>query len=339
MTATPVAVHHTGLVTSVGLTAPASCAAIRAKVSNPTATRCIDSATEWIMAHQVLLHRPWRGLAKLTKMAAMAIEECLASIERVDWSRLPLLLCAAEQSRPGRVTGIDDELFQLISDEAGVKFGPSSALVCHGRTSVAVALKRARDLIYQEHLDRVLIVATDSLVTRRTLAHYEQENRLLTPSNSNGFIAGEGACAFLIGKPTGRRELVCVGIGFGVEAAHIDSGEPLRGDGLTRAHRAALAECGRQMDDVDYRITDLSGEQYYFKEANFAFGRLVRAPKADSELWHPAECTGAGGAALAGVCLAVAQAAVERGYAPGDTAMLHFSDDAGQRASIVCSGG
>src|SRR5688572_7139194 len=110
MSATSVAVHRAGLITSVGLTAPASCAAIRAKISNPTETRCVDSAGEWIMAHQVVLDRPWRGLTKLTKMAAMAIEDCLAPIAPVDWSRLPVLLCTAEQDRPGRIAGIDDQL-------------------------------------------------------------------------------------------------------------------------------------------------------------------------------------------------------------------------------------
>jgi len=334
----PLAVLGSGLVTSVGLTAPASCAAIRAKVSNPTETRCVDSADEMIMAHQVLLDRPWRGLAKLTRMAAMAIEECLALDAHIDWSRLPILLCTAEQHRPGRVAGINDQLFQLIADEVGVTFGPNSSLICHGRTSIAIALVRARDLIYQQSVERVLIVATDTLVTRRTLTHYEQENRLLTPSNSDGFIAGEGACAFLMGKPTGKPELVCAGLGFAVETAHINSGVPLRGDGLTQAHRTALVDAGRRIEDVDYRITDLSGEHYYFREAALAFARQLRTTKEDSELWHPAECVGAGGAALAGVCLALAQAAVERGYAPGNTALLHFSDDGGQRASLICLG-
>ena len=71
----PIAIHKTGLVTSVGLTAPASCAAFRAKLTNPTETRFIDSGGEWIMAHQVALEQPWRGLTKLARMAAMAIDE------------------------------------------------------------------------------------------------------------------------------------------------------------------------------------------------------------------------------------------------------------------------
>ncbi|SFO42568.1 3-oxoacyl-[acyl-carrier-protein] synthase-1 [Nitrosospira briensis] len=326
------------MVSSVGLTAPSSCAAIRAGISNPTETRCRDSQDEWIIAHQVPFEKPWRGLSKLTRMAVSAIEECLALAWPIDWSRLPVLLCSSERSRPGRVDGIDDRLLHDIAEELGVGFSPEAALFCHGRTGIAVALMHARKLIYSQGVERVLIVTTDTLVTRRTLAHYERNHRLLTPTNSNGFMPGEGACAFLVGRPTGQRQLICAGIGFDVEAAHIDSGAPLRGDGLVHAHKAALADCGRSMDDVDYRVTDLGGEHYYFKEAHLAFTRL-RRQATDTELWHPAQCTGAGGAALGGVCLAVVHAALERGYAPGATALLHFSDDDGERASIVCTVG
>ena len=54
----PLAIGRTGLVTSVGLSAPAACAAIRAKLTNPSETRFIDSHGEWIMAHQVPLDAP-----------------------------------------------------------------------------------------------------------------------------------------------------------------------------------------------------------------------------------------------------------------------------------------
>lgn len=331
-------IQNIGLVTSVGMTTASSCAAIRAKLSNPSETRCVDSNDEWIMAHQVPFGHPFRGLAKLTKMAVKAIEECLATISPFNWSQLPVLICIAEKDRPKRTPFIDELLLKNIANEFGIQFSLESKLISHGRTSVAAALMHARDLIYRQRVECVLIVATDSLVTRHTITHYEQEDRLVTSSNSNGFIPGEGACALLISKPTGQRELICRGIGFGMEAAHINSGAPLRGDGLVHAHIAALTESGLSMDDVDYRITDVGGEHYYFKEAHLAFARLRRR-NGSPEFWQPAECIGTSGAALGGSCLAVAHAAVQRGYAPGRTVLLHFSDDDGRRASVICTGG
>ena len=288
----------TGLVTSVGLTAPSTCAAIRAKLTNPCETRFIDSGGEWIMAHQVVLKQPWRGLAKLAKMAAMAIEEGLVDVPKDDWVHIPLLLCVAEPDRPGRLDGLDDRLFPAIQAELGAKFAPQSAIVVHGRVGVAVALAQARTLL-AGGCARVLVAATDSLLTWPTLSHYEREDRLLTARNSNGFMPGEGAGALLVGAGAGQGgELVCTGIGFGREAAHIDNGEPLRAEGLSLAIKAALVDAGCAMHDMDFRITDLSGEQYYFKEAALALSRTLRQRKEEFDLWHPAECTGEQGAAI-----------------------------------------
>ena len=330
----PMAILKTGLVTSIGLTAPSSCAAIRAKLTNPSETRFIDSAGEWIMAHQVTLEQPWRGLAKLSKMAAMAIVEALAEVPKGEWVHIPLLLCVAEPDRPGRLDGLDDRLFHDIQAELGATFAPASAIVAHGRVGVAVALAQARKLL-AGGCTRVLIAATDSLLTWPTLSHYEREDRLLTARNSNGFMPGEGAGALLVGTGEGQAgELVCTGIGFGREAAHLDSGEPLRAEGLSLAIKAALTDAGCAMHDMDFRITDLSGEQYYFKEAALALSRTLRQRKKEFDIWHPAECTGEQGAAAGLAVVALADAACRKAFTKGPNILAHMANDAGQRAAL-----
>ena len=336
MLAQPIAILNTGLVTSVGLSAPASCAAFRAKISNPSETRFIDSAGEWIMAHQVALEQPWRGLTKLAKMAAMSIDEAMQGIPKADWSKLPLLLCVAEGERPGRTPGLDDQLFELIQCELGVTFAPHSAIVAQGRVGVAAALAQARALIVKSGVPRVLVAATDSLLSWPTLSHYEQQDRLLTERNSNGFMPGEGAGALLVGVVEGRAgELVCSGIGFGSEEAHIESGEPLRGDGLSQAIKAGLSEAGCQMHDMDYRITDNSGEQYYFKEAALALSRTLRQRKEEFDIWHPAECMGEAGAVSGIAVVATAREACIKAYSRGPNVLAHWANDAGQRAAVA----
>ena len=188
--------------------------------------------------------------------------------------------CVAEPDRPGRTGGLDDKLFGLVQAELGLTFAPQSAMLAQGRVGVAVALMQARSLLADARVPGVLIAATDSLLTWPTLSHYDQEDRLLTEQNSNGFMPGESAGAVLVGTPTGTvGGLVCTGIGFGVESAPIGSGEPLRAEGLTQAIKACLADAGCQMHDVDFRITDLSGEHYYFKEAALALSRTLRQRK------------------------------------------------------------
>jgi 3-oxoacyl-[acyl-carrier-protein] synthase-1 len=328
------AITATGLVTPVGLTAAQSCAAFRAKISNPTPTRFIDSGGEWIMAHQVELEQPWRGLTKLAKMAALAIEEALADIPRKQWDALPLLLCVAEADRPGRMAGLDDELIEMLRAELGVRFADESAVVPQGRVGVAVALLHARQLIAAGH-DRVLIAATDSLLTWPTLRHYELEDRLLTARNSNGFMPGEGAGALLVEAARGiPGELACTGLGFGREAAHIASEEPLRAEGLANAIRDAVRESG-SLRSVDVRVCDVAGEAYYFKEASIALSRTRPYQQEVPELWHPAESIGDLGATSGCCCVSHYGSAAQRAYAPGPLALLHLSNDLGQRAAMT----
>lgn len=336
MSSRPIAILGTGLVTAVGMSTAECCSAFRAKITNPSETRFIASGGDWIMAHPVSLDVPSAGLSKLAKMAAMAIEEALEGLDKDQWHRLPLLLCVAESERPGREPGLDERLLPLIQTELGLRFAPPSALVPHGRVSVAVALAQARAWLAAPASLGALIVTADSLLSWPTLSHYERADRLLTESNANGFMPGEGAGALWIGAgQTHLPQLCCTGIGFGREPAPIDSGEPLRAEGLTQAIRACLADAGRALHDMDFRITDNSGEHYYFKEASLALLRSLRHQKESFDFWHPAECTGETGATSGVAVIAAAREACRKGYAPGPNILNHWSNDAGQRAAVA----
>jgi 3-oxoacyl-[acyl-carrier-protein] synthase-1 len=217
-------------------------------------------------------------------------------------------------------------------------FASGSRIFTYGRIAVARALAHTRALLGQPQVGQVLIVAADSLINWPALNHYGQKGRLLTSHNTNGFMPGEGAGALLVRRPaqsSGAAELVCTGIGFGEEKAHIDSDEPLRARGLETAIKAALQDAGTQMHDMDFRITDVSGEQYYFKEAALALSRTLRQRKEEFDHWHPAQYTGEAGA-LAGVSvIALADAACRKGYTKGPGILAHMGIDAGPRAALA----
>jgi 3-oxoacyl-[acyl-carrier-protein] synthase-1 len=332
-------VVNCGMVTSVGLTAPAACVAIQARLANPTPTAFLmGEEGEAIMGHVVSFEDQRRGVPKLARMAAMAAEEALLDVPDNLWPQIPLLLCLAEEARPGRLQGLDDELFGEVQQTLGASFSPESRVIPHGRVSAAVALLQARSLIYESNVPAVLIVATDSMLTWPTLRVMESRGRLLAEDNSNGFMPGEGAAALLVRRPVAGAALVCAGLGFATERAHIDSEEPLRGDGMTQAVKASLLEAGCELHDLDFRIADVSGEQYYFKEAALALGRVLRQHKEQMEIWHPAECIGETGATAGVACLVLALQASRGGYAPGRGVLLHAAADPGQRAAIVAFG-
>src|ERR1700722_11625919 len=102
---TPLAVLGVGLVSGVGLTAETSCAAIRCGINNFQQTQFIGSDGNWLIGSAVQLEQPWRGITRLTKMAARAIAECIAVADNMP-ANIPILVCTAEAERPGRFEGL-----------------------------------------------------------------------------------------------------------------------------------------------------------------------------------------------------------------------------------------
>lgn len=337
---TALCIMGTGMVSAVGLDAPSSCAAIRCAIDNFQETRFIDLAGEWVLGASVPLEQPWRGRIKLVKMAARAIAEALADTPGAAPQQIPLLLCVAEGERPGRLAGLDNSLIHDIEHELGLRFHKASTVIPRGRVSGAIALLNARKLIHGKGHRQVLVAGVDSLLAARTLTVFEQSDRLLTSQNSDGFIPGEGAAAVTLGPPAlgDAPQLACIGLGFGVEQVTVaSSGKTLRADGLTQALKAALTEACCGLESMNYRLTDLSGEQYYFKEASLALSRTLRVRRESLHLWHPADCIGECGAVIGPAMLVVALNASRKGYGEGPNICCQFGNDAGQRAVALLS--
>ena len=143
----------------------------------------------------------------------------------------------------------------------------------------------------------------------------------------------------LVSAHEGGAGLKIVGVGQSTEVAHVDSGEPLRADGLCAAIRHAVSDAGESAADFDFSVSDVAGEQYAFKEASLALSRTLRVPKSSFEFWQPAETVGHCGVSLPLMCLALAGDAMEKGYAPGRRVLLHFGDDRGGRAAVLAEAG
>lgn len=136
----PVATMNTGLITGVGLSAPAACAAIRAGVTNLSETRFIDSTGEWILALKVPLEQPWCGPAKLVKMTTKPIRDRLGDLQDLAWSRVSLLLCVAERERLGGLEELDGELRGESQSEVGAEVAQQCLVISSGRVGVATTL-------------------------------------------------------------------------------------------------------------------------------------------------------------------------------------------------------
>ena len=299
-----------GLMTGVGLDGPSTCAAVRCGIAGFEETRFMFDG-EWLLGCEVPLEEPWRGREKLVRMATAAVGECIGALEGSGPEDVPLLLCLAEEERPGRPRGLDESLVRDVQERLGVEFHPWSRIFANGRIGGVQALDYTRRLL-ESGRPRVVVAGVDSYLVGSTLEKYYREYRILTEDNSDGFIPGEAAGAVLVG-PAGSGGVVrCVGVGYGAEPAPLGSGEPLRADGMVQAMRAALDDAGWTLGRADYRLADLSGEQYGFKEAALALTRILRERKEEMDIWHPADCVGETGAAVVPILLSGASAASRR---------------------------
>jgi 3-oxoacyl-[acyl-carrier-protein] synthase-1 len=311
---------------------------MRAGIRNVSAANIFDRESgAFIDAGQVALRQWWEGSEVIPDLLAPALAECFDMAAPHEPSEIPILLGLPGADRLGRPSGIDTSILTSVAQRLGFVLHRDSRIVYGSQVSACVALREVERLLETGAASRGIVAGVDTLVRTKTVHAYLERSRILTPANSNGFSPGEAAGALLVDAASDAASaLEILGVGLASERATVDSEEPLRGEGLTEAVRSALAAAGVQMSDVSYRITDLNGERYKFKEATFAFGRLLKTRVVDDiDLWHPVEYVGEVGAAIGPLALAVALHAGQQRYAPGEIVLLHFSNDGGERGAIV----
>jgi 3-oxoacyl-[acyl-carrier-protein] synthase I len=327
------------MVTALGFNAPATLAALRAGISAVGETVWVDDDSgEPLRGAKVALPQWWEGVGKLAELLAPAVDESLRGVDVPARANIPILVGVAAHDRPERVARLDEDLLDELHVRLDQPLHPNSGLFAGDQAGCAEALVMAGKLIDDGRVKQVIVAGVDSFLHQPTLDAYIERRRVITPNNSNGFFPGEAACAVLVGAAgaSGEEELLIRGQGFAHEPSTIDSTEPLRARGLTEAVRTALGAAGVKLKEIAYRLTDLSGEHYKFKEALFTAGRLNSADTEYSlELWHPIEFLGEIGAAILPCLLAQAMHAAQEEYAPGPLALCHLGSDGGGRAAFV----
>lgn len=334
----PLHIAAAGMVTCVGLDAASSCAAMRGRLDGFAETRFMGPDGEWLIGGGVPLPRNWIGVKRMAHLAAGA----LADIETQRPGSLAgtrILLCLAEEDRPGRPIPDPAALARLLAEILGLSAPPPMQVIAHGRPSGFVALDRARRLIAAGE-DPILILGVDSYLTAQSVAHYTAANRLMWSGNVDGFIPGE--CAAVVMCTSEPAGLQLAGVGLARETAYfrnsLDDGGydlPSRGEGMTRAYQLALDAAGATLGQVGYRISDVIGEKYFFRQSALAMARNLRDYHGFQDFWSPTESLGNIGSAVVPVILGQALIAAQRGYAPGSSVLIEGSGDDGACGSAI----
>src|SRR6516225_6973273 len=159
------AIKASGMVTAVGLNAPASLAAMRAGIRNVNQTNLWDKYSgTYLAAGKVPLRQWWVGIGKLADLAAPAILECFDAAKPVPPKNIPVLIGVASVDRPFRFPGLDKEILPEIEYRLGFQLHPKSRVIPRDHVSVVVALSEAADLIANGNMPYVIVAAVDSLL-------------------------------------------------------------------------------------------------------------------------------------------------------------------------------
>jgi 3-oxoacyl-[acyl-carrier-protein] synthase-1 len=275
---------------------------------------------------------------RLAELLARAIADCIGTPAGIPTERIPLLVGLSEMGRPGGCSR-PEAILGAVEGRLGTRFHPKwSRVISQGHVAGFAALQAARGLLREAGASACLIAAADSYLNARSLRWLERDRRLKAPDNPDGVIPGEAAAAVLVrARPSESAEAAVsvTGIGLAHEEATVLTDQPLLGIGLARAARGALEDAGLAIHEIDFRLSDVTGESYGFKEQALALVRLLRVRKEEFPLWHCADTIGDTGAA-AGLChLVVAAAAFRKGYAPGRRALCFASSVPGERGAAV----
>lgn len=344
----PLAVLDVGMVSSLSDSAEGTAALMRCGYNNiePTEFYIAYSEDAYLGAKALLPDDKidQRNEQRLVTLCKTALDDALKG-QAVDLATTPLIFCFAhaDDNPPLLNDALENHfltnLQQTLGWQSDVDTPLSSTFVFLGRVGLVNALAKAREHLYQQNAEQVLILMVDSLFNPYRIDRYEHWHelyRLFTSENSNGFIPGEAAVALRVGKPSAGVEQTCItGIGFGEEPAFIGSGEVLKAKGLSNAIQAACNDAGLQVCDTDFRIASTNGEEYWFREASLAQSRTLEQKKENHDLWHTADGIGEVGAAAGGAMVVMGHFAFKKAYAPGNRALCHISNDDTQRAAFI----
>jgi 3-oxoacyl-[acyl-carrier-protein] synthase I len=340
----PLKIVSTGMVTSLGSDGASSAAAIRAGLDCFSETSFIDTLGEQITGSPIALNEATKpsthrqgGVERFVQLCALAIEECAIN------ANLPLPLEAdisvfilGDDTRPKPIQDIIEGLLEqsnLFSQE-----NSHTRLVqafMHGEASLIHALATANTKLTVDNR-YILLVTIDSWLNTQDIETCLHQNRLST-SSSSGFIPGEAAAACLITRSEKHtHELAIKGLGVGEEKAHLLTEHPCYGIGLAAAMKQALSQAKITADQINFRLSDLNGEQYFFEEAAYAWARVLRNPLPDS-FTHTtiAAHTGHLGCALGLTIIAYLWNLLRNNRLTKGNILIHFSSIQTLRGAVV----
>lgn len=341
------AITGIGLVTPVGLSAPASLTALRAGISRIAALSYFqvpnakDEPEPMLGAEVPRVPANRQGPERLARMAEAAMREAIAMARPprcTGETRSGLFLGTPAANPSGRILPYGPGLAGHLGGLLAELVGNSSVRLCEtGRASALQAMRlAARELTREDRpLDLAIVGGVDSLIATRTLTFLQSNGRLREGRKSTGILPGEGAGFLVLEKvesatrrgATGLATIeTCVG-----ELDLTPFGKPNKAAALTKVLRGVAPKVAEPRPLL---ISDLNGERPRAFEWMFASSR---SPFYHGGMphWLSSESIGDSGAASGAVNCCWAVGALGRGYAPAREVIVWGASDEGPREAVV----
>ena len=348
-----------GAVTSVGLDAATTCASIRAGIARPSDLDGHESHAylEYSVApttgHVVPdLAKGFSGVGRWIQLAVAAIEDLCKSAglptPKADprfWQGTVAELVVPEiDERFDADPDIDETRLSTSFRDPVLRrvasiFSPRRASVlARGRNGVLEVMRAADWRV--EGLDRVIVVATDSLVDLTALRWLAETNRLKNDTNPVGLSPGEASVAVLLEDPRAAKQRGARPLAnLHTVATDLDpersAEEGPGGVGLGRAALAVLEQAALLEHGAASFVSDLNGEVWRARELAAAQQRVGHGRWHLDNMMLPIVCTGDLGAAMPALQIALAAKALQRGYAGGSSVLVTSSEPAGAVGAAV----
>lgn len=355
------AIAGVGALTPVGLSAEATCAAVRAGISRMLALEGWDDGgtdppegliagrvpfewleggprTEW-PGHERWNLRPPRPHLLVANGGRRLIDLALPAAEEA-WRQ-----ASPGGGRAGLYLGLDEAdrggpIAEAIGAVLGVAFDPVREDRL-GRAAGLAALHRAARHLREDRVDVALVGAVDSRIRRDVVEALAARGVVRTEDAPHGIIPGEAAAFLVLARDDPERRALGWLAGSGVsEEPTAGTDDPNQGVGLTRALRRAR-QAAPPLASQPFIVCDLNGERYRAMEWGLVRVRAVDdlrylpAGPGAGDLWHPADCIGDPGAASGGLSVVCALTAMRKGYARADRALVWGASDGPLRAAAV----
>ncbi|MDH3213181.1 MAG: hypothetical protein OEM05_11910 [Myxococcales bacterium] len=336
-----------GAVSAVGATAHQTCASIRAGLAGFVEHPFFESLShdpEWEPGEPLLaaayppLDPFVEGGDRLLELAVPALIELgrNAELRRTDLESSALLLALPTLDDSVQAWNLEQSFVAELLRMTGLT--DVGRVTCNhsAHTGMFELVNEAQDLLNSGQCQICFVLGVDSYLSPDRMALWDEDWRLRSERNSDGFIPGEAASGILLELPTHAQarsaEILSTvtALGFGVESSPLTGEESSSGAGLCEVLRDVVPPD----ESARWVCCDLNGESYRAFEWGLVQVRLAAVVEGMRLLHHPADCIGDVGAASGGILMSHAT----HGFARSDTlpsnAILWTSADDGKRAAM-----